>query len=94
MASQGNPYPQSYSTSDSFESILFPNVNPEEWKEHLYNVENEVVNDLRRHTRAYVKSIGGLPLSLIYPEENTRRKIVPSWKIQCWYLSLIQMRKC
>ena len=62
MAGQGNPFPQNYSTIDSFESTLFPNPNPEEkWKENLYSVENEVVNDLRRHTREYVKSIGGLP---------------------------------
>ena len=62
MASQGNPFPRNYSTSDSIESSLFPNPNPKEkWKEHLYSVDNEVVNDLRRHTRAYVKSIGGLP---------------------------------
>ena len=27
----------------------------------MYSVDNEVFNDLRRHTRAYVKSIGGLP---------------------------------
>ena len=25
-------------------------------------MDNEVVNDLRRHTRAYVKNIGGLPI--------------------------------
>ena len=62
MAGWGNPFPRNYSTSDSFESSLFPNLSPKEkWKEHLYSVDNEVFNDLRRHTRAYVKSIGGLP---------------------------------
>ena len=61
MAGRGNPFPRNYSTSDSLESNLFSNPIPEEkWKEHLYYVDNEVVNDQRRHTRAYVKSIGGL----------------------------------
>ena len=57
MAGRGNPFPRNYSTSDSFESGLFPNPNPEENREHLFSVNNEVVNDLRRHTRAYVKCI-------------------------------------
>ena len=48
--------------SDSFESSLFPDPNTEENREHLFVVDNQVVNDLRRHTRAYVKSIGGLPI--------------------------------
>ena len=61
MAGRGNPFPQNYSTSDSFESSLFPDPNTEENREHLFFVNNELVNDLRRHTRAYVKSIGGLP---------------------------------
>ena len=30
-------------------------------REHLFFVDNQVVNDLRRHTWAYVESIGGLP---------------------------------
>ena len=28
----------------------------------MYSVDNEVVNDMRRHTRDYVNSIGGLPI--------------------------------
>ena len=56
MAGLGNPFPQNYSTGNKSESSLFPNPIPEEkGKEHLYSVDNEVVNDLRRHTRAYVK---------------------------------------
>ena len=63
MASRGNLFSQDYSTSDSSESSLFPNPIPKEkGKEHLYSIDNEVVNDLRRHTRAYVKKIGGLLL--------------------------------
>ena len=62
MASRGNPFPRNDSTSDSFESILFPNPNTEENRENLFVVDNQVLNDLRRHTQAYVKSIGGLPI--------------------------------
>ena len=63
MAGRGNPFPQNYSTSDSSESSSFSNpILEEKWKEHLYFVDNEVVNDLRSHTREYVKSIGGLPI--------------------------------
>ena len=61
MAGRGNPFPRNYSTSDSFESGLFPDPNTEEDREHFFSVDSQVVNDLRRHTRAYVKSIGGLP---------------------------------
>ena len=62
MASQRNPFPQNNSTSDSFKSSLFLDPNIEENREHLFAVDNQVVNDLRRHTRDYVKSIGGLPI--------------------------------
>ena len=56
MANRGNPFSQDYSTGDSFESSLFPNPTPEEkGKEHLYSVDNKVVDNLRRFTRDYVK---------------------------------------
>ena len=61
MARWGNSFCRSSSTSDSFESSLFPDPNTEENRENLFDVDNQVVNDLRRHTWAYVKSIGGLP---------------------------------
>ena len=78
MAGRGNPFPQNYSTSDSFESSSFPNANPEEkWKEHLYSVNNKVVNDLRRHTKAYVKSIGGLPTIPDLPRREYKKKYCP-----------------
>ena len=78
MAGRGNPFPQNYSTSDSFESSLFPNPNLEEnWKEHLYSMDNEVVNDLRRHTRAYAKSIGGLPTIPDLPRREYKKKDCP-----------------
>ena len=62
MAGRGNPFPQNNSTSDSFESSLFLDPNTEENREHLFVVENRMVNDLRRHTWDYVKSVGGLPI--------------------------------
>ena len=69
MAGRENPFPRNYFTSDNFESSSFSNPIPKEkGKEHLYSVNNEVVNDLRRHTRAYVKSIGGLPIILDLPK--------------------------
>ena len=84
MASQGNPFPRNNSTGDSYESSLFPDPNTEENREHLFAVENQVVNDLRRHMWLMQRVFEDYPLSLIYPEENTKRKTVPSWKIQCW----------
>ena len=85
MAGRGNPFPRNYSTSDNFESNSFPNLIPEEkGKEHLYSVNNEVVNDLRRHTREYVKSIGALPIILDLPRREYKKKTVLYWKTQFW----------
>ena len=59
MAGRGNPFSRDYSTGNSSEASVFPNPIPEaEGREHLYFVDNEVVNNMRRHTRAYVKKIG------------------------------------
>ena len=78
MASRGNSFPQNYSTGNSSDSSLFPNPIPEEkGKEHLYSVNNEVVNDLRRHTRAYVKRIGGLPIIPDLPRREYKKKDRP-----------------
>ena len=84
MAGQGDPFSWHYSTGDSSESSLFPNPIPEEkGKEHLYYVDNEVVNDLRRHTRAYVKNIGGLPIIPDLPQREYKKKdrpILEDWE--------------
>ena len=78
MAGRGNPFPRNYSTSDSSKSSLFPNPIPKEkGKEHLYSVDNKVVNDLRRHTREYVNKIGGLPIILVLPRREYRKKDLP-----------------
>ena len=77
MAGQRNPFPRNYSTTNSFESSLFPNPNTEENREKLFSVDNQVVNDLRRHTRAYVKSIGGLPTIPDLPQREYKNKYCP-----------------
>ena len=77
MACRGNPFTQNYSTSNNFEAsfskkfIPEERVNPEvETTEHLYLVPFVVVNHLRRHTRSYVKNLGGLQT---IPELSRRR---------------------
>ena len=78
MAGQGNLFSRYYSTGDSFERSLFPNPIPEEkGKEHLYSVDNEVVYDLRRITRAYAKNIIGLPIIPILSRREYQKKDHP-----------------
>ena len=78
MASRGNPFSRDYSIGDSSKNSLFPDPIPKEkGKENLYSVNNEVVNDLRRHTRAYVKKIGGLPIIHELPKREYKRKDCP-----------------
>ena len=78
MAGRGNPFSRNYSTSDYSESSLFPNPIPEQkGRHHLYSVNNEVVNDLRRHNRAYVKNIGGLPIIPDFPRREYKKKDYP-----------------
>ena len=76
MASRGNPFSQEYSTGNSSESSGFQNPISEE-REHLYSVGNEIFNDLRRHTRAYVKKIGGLPIIPELPRREYKKKDHP-----------------
>ena len=78
MAGRGNPFSRDYSTGNSYESSGLHNPIPEERnREHLYSVGNEVVNDLRRHTRAYVKKIGGFPIIPEFPRREYKRKDRP-----------------
>ena len=78
MAGRGNPFPRNYSIGNSFESSLFPNPIPEEkGKENLYSVDNEVVDYLRRFTRAYAKNIGGLPIIPALPRRKYQKKDHP-----------------
>ena len=89
MDGRANLFSRDYSTGDSSESSLFPNPIPEEkGKEHLYSINKEVVNDLRRHTRAYVKNIGGLPIIPVLPRREYKKKDRPiledAVKTQYW----------
>ena len=43
----------------------------------MYSVDNEVVNDLIRHTREYVKNIGGLPIIPEFPRREYKMKDRP-----------------
>ena len=78
MAGRGSPFSRDYFNGYSSESSGPRNPIPEEVnREHLYPVRNEIVNDLRRHTRAYVKKIGGLPIIPEFPMREYKRKERP-----------------
>ena len=78
MAGQGNTFSRDYSTGNSSESSGLHNPILEgRNREHLYSVGNEVVNDLRRHSRAYVKKIGGLPIIPEFPRREYKKKDRP-----------------
>ena len=78
MAGRGNLFSRDFSTGNSSGSSLFSNPIPEEGgREHLYSVDNKVVNNLRRHIRAYVKKIGGLPIILELPRREYKRNDHP-----------------
>ena len=40
-------------------------------------MDNEVVNDMRRHTREYVKKIGGFPVIPEFPRREYKKKYHP-----------------
>ena len=85
MAGRGNPFSRDYSTGNSSESSGLHNPIPEEKnREHLYSVGNEVVNYLRRHTRAYVKKIGGLPIIPELPRREYKKKDRPVAEDLVW----------
>ena len=78
MAGRGNPFYRDYSAGYSSESSGPRNPFPEEEnREHLYPVRNEIVNDLRKHTRAYVKKIGGFPIIPELPRREYKKKDRP-----------------
>ena len=78
MAGRGISVPRNHSINDSSESSLFHKSTPEDKeKGYLYPVDNEVVDDLRRITRAYGKNIGGLPIISIFPRREYQKKDRP-----------------
>ena len=46
-------------------------------KGYLYPIDNEVVDDLKRITTAYVKNIGGLLIILVLPRRKYQKKDRP-----------------
>ena len=46
-------------------------------KGYLYPIDNKVVEDLRRITRAYAKKIGGLPIIYVLPRREYQNKDCP-----------------
>ena len=78
MAGRGNLFSRDYFIGDSSESSLFPNPIPKKkGKEHLYFINNEVVDDLRRITRDYAKKIEGLSIIPTLPRREYRKKDRP-----------------
>ena len=78
MVGWGNPFSRDYSIGNNSKNSLFPNpIREEKGKEFLYPVDNEVVDDLRRNTRAYAKKIGGLPIIPALPRREYRKKYHP-----------------
>ena len=78
MASRGISLPQNHSTGDSYESNLFHKSTPEDKeKGYLYPVDNEVVDYLRRITRAYEKRIRGLPIISVLLRREYQKKYFP-----------------
>ena len=78
MVGRGSPLSQNYSTSDSSENSLLHKPTPEEKETgYLYPIDNEVVDDLRRITRAYAKKIGGLPIISVLPRREYQKKDRP-----------------
>ena len=77
MVGLGNPFSQNNPTSDNFESSFCPDPNTQENRERLFAVDNQVIDYLRRHTRAYVKKIGGLPIIPDFPRREYKRRDRP-----------------
>ena len=75
MAGRGSPLSRNYSTGDNSENSLLHKPTPEEKETgYLYPINNEVVDDLRRITRAYVKNIVGLPIIFVLPIREYQKK--------------------
>ena len=78
MAGRGSPFPRNHSTGDSSESSLFhKSTTKDKEKGYFYHVDNEVVDDLRRITKAYAKNIGGLPIISVLPRREYQKKYLP-----------------
>ena len=78
ITSQGNSFSREHSIDHSFETS-FPKIPTPKEKvtEYVYPVDNEVVVDLRRITRAYAKNIGGFPTILSFPRRELCKRDCP-----------------
>ena len=78
MVGRGNSFSQEFPTGDSSETSTPQIPTPEEkGTGYLYPIDNEVVEDLRRITRAYAKNIGGLPIIPVLPGREYQKKDHP-----------------
>ena len=86
MAGRGNLFFREYYTGTTSEKTFLEYFIPEfkkqenisfggEESEHLYVVPFEEVDPFRRHTRAYVKKLGGLKVIPALPRGKASRKI-------------------
>ena len=78
MVGRGSLLSQDYYTGDSSETSSPQKPTPKEkGKGYLYPIDNKVVDDLRRITRAYAKNIGGLPIIFVLPRREYQKKDCP-----------------
>ena len=103
MVGRGSSLPRNHSTGDSSENSLLHKPTPEDKdKGYLYPIDNEVVDDLRRITRAYVKNIGGLPIISILPRREYQKKgntyssfcCFVLWVLFCYNIFACQRLQC
>ena len=81
MVGRSNSFSREYSTGDSSETS-FPQRPSLEEKvtKYLYSIDNKVVDDVRRITRAYAKNIGRLPIIPAFPRREVCKKYHPYCK--------------
>ena len=78
MVEWGNLFSWDYYTGDSSKTSFPQKSTPEEkGKGYLYPIDNNVVDDLMRITRAYAKNIGGLPIIPVLPRREYQKKDHP-----------------
>ena len=82
MASRGNMFSRDFSTGARSETMLPEDfifeerLNPEvEVTEQIYPIPFEIFNHLRRHTRSYLKNLGGLQTILELRRRQAPRRV-------------------
>ena len=78
MVGRRNLFSRDHSTDDSSETSFPKRPSPKEKvTEYLKPIDNEVVDEFRRITRAYAKKIRGLPIIPALPRRELRKKERP-----------------